>query len=468
MPDRGDWQQLAKQILLRASILSDQEWLRLADRLEADLHANARTIYDTYQYFDESGPSPSMRELLVWTHCTILSCPPDRLQDYKDLDEGPGLAALARQAVRADFCYDGDRQDIARRLLWLGGCLRALDQLLHSEQYHEPEGAGPGIADLWALPEYGCAVVPVDRSHRAQLNKPFIRRGSRFHAIIPLRIGNYQVRFVDHPHLKRGFRLSARRPKRYGAAIFPGLELNHRLEHERQFLITGLHGASCDAPVEEHLAQAVEEGCDIVVWPELTLPDEEAGQIRDRLRHRPLSQSHKPQILVLGSWHRPAEQADHYHNRSIVLAGSGKVLAHYDKRMKFRLKRKSGKEILPDLVEAIVPGRELPIFVTDDRLVSIAICLDFCEDCSPPPYHVLDVDLALVPSMGLRNTVEQHAVHADTLHTRYSAETFVVQQSPLLKGECLPAGEAAGYSFLSPVTNPDSYPQNVSFRVFER
>lgn len=119
-----------------------------------------------------------------------------------------------------------------------------------------------------------------------------------------------------------------------------------------------------------------------------------------------------------------------------MLDGFGDEVATHAKTLPF---------IYKGLVEALDPGTELTVLVTEDALVGTAICL-FCEraGAQPNPFPMLDVDLMLVASLANRRSMEGHLATAHDMWLRWRAEALVVQQFDE------PAPPALGY-VLAPV-----------------
>lgn len=474
--DRQCWQRDCKAMLQRRSGLPSNEWLVLANRLGSDLAQGAAAYRTDSLYLEGTAEMPSLREMLVWVYCTLKSAPTGALQDYKDFDEDRHIAPTMKRIIHSDFKFEGDRSSIAEWILWLAGMLRVLDAALAEVKFVAPKRqaeTGRKSRHNWEVEGYDCYVVPIDRSFRAKLNKPFVRRGLKFHAIIPLRIGSDNVELYHHSHLKSPGRLRSRRPIRYAAGVFPGLSVKVSYQECGGFLVDSVTCQGIETLIDLQIDRAREERCDVLMWPELTMPEDSVRQIKERLISEALSSARKIALVLPGTFHVMDESDAMHRNRAEIFDGRGRSLLSYNKRMKYRVKHQdcaaSARSPLAEKAEAIKPGTELSILVMEDRLVAVAICLDFCEDCETPPYQYLDVDLVLVTSMGYRNTAEQHREKARTLHTRFEAEVFVVQQSPVVLGDApLPKKEAQGYSFVAPYTVRSGEPmdQNEAFRAF--
>lgn len=474
--DRSFWTKLSKAVLPAMQYGTLQEWLAVTHNLERDLTTYHHVLYDPDLYLEGEHGEPSLREMLIWAYSTILHAPPDFLQQYKNFSEDDDLLGAMRSAAQAEFAYTGpshgDREPIGR-LLWASACLRLIDDNLASIMFFgrgkDPK-AGIVPAVDWLVKDYACFVAPVQRSSRARVNKPFVRRAMLHHAILPSKIGSYDVSLLHHNHLTNPARLKSRQQLRYGSAVFDALELSiRRVEKPRpSFVVESLAGGAHHTQINHHLSAAHHEKCDVLMWPELTMPNAAVRQVTENLRNKAIYRApHKVPLVMVGSWHLEDGNAK-FRNRAQLLNGRGNGLVEYDKRMIFRFPQEDGKTPLPDLPEAIEPGNALPVIVMEDRLVAVAICLDFCEDSTPPPYHYLDVDLVLVTSMGMRNTMGKHVKHADTVHTRFETDVFIVQQTPVVRGgKPRPQDEALGYSILWPAGKSSPWDQNEAFVVHD-
>lgn len=472
--DRRFWTDLCKRVYRSASGLDETRWRYAVALLVQALARHHRITYNVDRYLVGTEDEPSLRELLLWTHLTMKGAPAEFLQMFKMFREDE-LEWADREVVLASFELGEPPEDNTVILLALGGALRALDGFLNLVDLAE----APAVDELgvparrWEMPSYGVYLVPADRDHRIGVNKPFIKRGLRYHSILPTKIGNNSVtlhRHADLPIEGPG----ARMPMRYGAALFPNLELG-LWEDDRSFLVDRIVCDDQAGLIAAHLDEAHAAECDILLWPELTLDWTMIEEIEARLRTGARRRTHGLKIALAGSAHVPDAAVKGHRNRTRILDGRGEKLVDYDKRMVFSFPSRFLEDGSPDpaaprLVEAIVPGKDLPVLMLEDRLVAIAICLDFCEKSGGLlPYHYLDVDLVLVPSMGFLNTTEQHLEQAHTMDVEYATEVFVVQQTPVRTGTGgRPARQPAGYSLLSASHFRGDHSQNEAFRVYQR
>jgi predicted amidohydrolase len=141
--------------------------------------------------------------------------------------------------------------------------------------------------------------------------------------------------------------------------------------------------------------------------------------IQDGLGRQRIRSDHNDlQVLVAGSWH--VERGGKWWNSAPILDGYGKVLATYEKLTPFY---SAGIGY-----EDVTLGAGIPVIVTDDYVVAIAICKDFCDLSRVADLAQLDVDLFLVPSMGGDSTMSGHQTMAKHLTVQRGSRAFVVQQ----------------------------------------
>ena len=446
MRNKAYWITKVQSILVRRAKLDKQTWLRIFKRLIRDIQTHGDELENPAGTTARGDWDP--REPLIWGYCVLQSMPQTVRQEYRRLKEhaadGTGIEDSVHELRMRRYRFQGLPEAIELQLRWLATLVRALDQdiaqldLCFWERGDLGEQWSP---TAWQVPDYPCYLIPVDRSHRLRDGKPAERRSLRHHAIVPTRIGEYEVRLTLHPDVGLREPGPAARAHRCGAAIFAGLELS-AVTSEVGFLVDGVHCPRQWEQLTGHLDRARSDACDVLMWPELAVPADMAERLAAKLAGEALAADTKIPVIVAGSWHVPCPKGSRtWANRTVVLDGRGVVLFRYDKRMKFEYR---------SLPEAIEPGTSLQILVTDDQLIAIGICLDFCDDCESHVYQALDVDLILVPSMEYRNTADAHARHARTLQTLHETYVFVVQQAPVERGSVRRAGEPPGFSFVLP------------------
>lgn len=434
-PSRQTWQRFAQRVIVERRRFTKNAWLPHFRRLRRDIEAYHGALA---QLDDPAGEVLDPRELLIWAWCVLMAAPENTAQHYAAIPEagsdGSGLAEQTRALRRRHYRMFGMETSPEMQMRWLGALVRALDEDLSCIDYWPRRGSAWSAAD-WQPAGYPCFIVPVRRDYRCENFKERDRRATRYHAVVPAALGDLTIELIRYPDVTPA--PEARRWK-YGAAVFPGMTLALDLIDE-QFLVSGASlGEDAAALIGHQVSTAVDAACDVLVWPELTVPDERLVAIAAALTQDPLGDHRRVALTVAGSWHR--EAGGGMVNRAPVLNSRGRLLFHYDKRRKFPLD--TGER------EAIEAGSILPVIVMEDRLVSVAICRDFCDDCADPVYNELGVDLVLVTSLGRESTISAHQRGAKALQSQQGAVTFVVQQVPAVAGHA-PA-EPPAYSFASP------------------
>jgi predicted amidohydrolase len=320
------------------------------------------------------------------------------------------------------------------RIRWLAVVLRRLDQLLTEWDYQQsPEAFDPA---RWQPTGYHGYVIPVERSYRCEDGRDAERRATRFHAVVPTHNPGFSVRLILHPELTAGFD----RDWIYGAAIFQDFVISVDEIEPDEFLVVQRDSPAAFQFVESQVSAALDAGTDVLMWPELTVDPPLRKFIEAKLSANPLRDSRRIPLVVPGSWHEKDDD-DRQVNRALLLGPRGTTLAEVDKRRKFEFGNR---------FEAIQPGEVIPIVVFSDRLVALAICLDFCDDADSLVYARLGVDTVLVPAMGLERSADAQERHAKPSQTLQNTTVFVAQQVPALSGSAHPEGEPPGYSFALP------------------
>lgn len=390
-------------------------------------------------------------QALVEFHYLMGAAPKAVQQAYRRLHETSDLEApvqrraadLAREAGRRRGWAPPSDDGLERVILSVAVEARAVDEILW-DMRDKARPADPNLAWL-ARGEPEAFVVPRSRAPaaRADTGGAYSRRGLRFHRVLPRVIGGSTVRFYAPPIRGPGM---AGSDAWLGAALFPDVRPEvAETRGGRGFRVVGLRDVS---KVRESLPAQVEaarkHGCLAVVWPELAFPPEMQAELTELLGAYGLEEAAgtAPGIIVAGSWHEPFGEG--VANITRILDGAGNELFPYLKSSQFWLGPQH---------EDILLGEELPVLVYGDLLVAFAICLDFCDLSSDPPYHDMPVDLVLVPSFGNAKTMTSHLDTATIMRVRHDARSFVVQQShpPMLQGGgyVLPASDDPGALTLS-------------------
>lgn len=361
----------------------------------------------------------SIRRLLAAYHALIAACPANDLQFFDQLDEATladrsqNLTAFPESREKLS-CAD----DVETAMLKLALVLRMLDTLLAEQA----EGAVLRPEDEWCVEEHDCYVVPVahfgSNQDRARTGQSFSRRGLIKHRVIHRRVADVDVRLTIHRDFASAADRSVARSLTFGAAVFPKFRFKHQKLPKNRFL---LEEVECESGIEVAITTQMtafrQSGCDIVAWPELTI-DEDAREHIASLLEPSADSKRNPNVVVAGSWH--LRDKDKIYNESIVYDGRGEFILRYDKMRIFRYE---------GMHEAIEPGGSVEVLVWDDKVLAFAICKDFCDRAKALPIASLDVDLAIVPSMGELKTLESHAVAANDMKILFGARTFVVQQT---------------------------------------
>jgi hypothetical protein len=455
LPATQFWQAHSKRILVERAELGARDWLDSYRRLRNDL-------WDLREHLAHSGSEEyegwlDPREPLIWSYCVLMSMPQAWLQDYRQLKESSvdatGLTDGLEQLRENEYSLPPPEALPAHRLKALATLVRTFDADLAQFYFERPQRSEP-------VPGYPCWVIPCPRDHRAQNGKPAERRALKEHAIIPVKVGAWEVELILHPRLVAYSQPHFPKSWLHGAAVFQDLKVMVQELGPDEFLISGVE---CDEQMEQMLAQhseALAAGCNVLIWPELTVPHSLASRLRGYLTQNALAVREKIDLILPGSWH-VRDGTGRMRNRAFVYGGRGEALTAYDKRMKYGFGERGAQRF-----EAIEPGSRIPVIAFEDRLVAIGVCLDFCYDCDNSAYRALDVDLVLVPSMGPQSTVEAHLRHARELQSKHETNVMVVQQVPVLVGREAAPGAPRAYSFVTPPPPAaDSLPQTETWRA---
>jgi hypothetical protein len=440
-----------RRILVERRQIRKDSWLKLFRHLVQDIKAHRADLADLASASLTPGLDP--REPLLWAYCTLIAMPTTLLQDYKQLKEttadGTGIEDRIPRLRERGYAFERLDSLHQERLNWLASLVRGLDADL-SQLHLGPSGerGEHWEPEEWRVPGYDAFVIPVNRGHRLRNDRGAAKRALALHAIIPTEIGEYTVRPAYYGSLRETLTAPIQ-DLTLGAAVFGDLKVVPRLIGETEFLLERIDSPSQCGDIKSHIEAARDDRCDILIWPELTIDKDTRQWLIDELGRTSRPFTHKPAVVVAGSWHVCCAD-DCYRNRSYIYDGRGDFLAHVDKRMKFEF---AGR------YEAIEPGTSLVVLPTEDRLIGVAICLDFCDDTIPDFHAPLDLDVILVPSMGFRSTTDSHLRHAEAMKSRVSAQVAMVQQVPRAEGIPPVEGEPVGYAFLSPIPSAQAVPE---------
>ena len=454
--ERKTWQKLAVDVLVEHRRFSESAWLPHFQRLLKTI-ARCQSVLENIGAELKAG-DPDPREILVWAWCVLMAKPEDEAQHYLRIPETSGDGRGFDEEVRAlrasRYVMQGLKTAHINQMRWLGALVRTIDADLAGLDFW-PEDRESWKPDQWVPTGYPCYVIPVNRAYRAEDGMDRARRAILYHAIVPRQLGDLTVEIALHPDVDPQ---GQGRSWLYGSAMFDSMTIDVDLVEEDGFRVVGAPLADDEGLVREQVDQAIAASSDVLSWPELTVPEQRLAHIKKALNGDPLATASRISLTVAGTWHIEASHG--WVNRAHILHGRGQRLASYDKRRWFAF---DGR------YERIEPGKSLLVIVTDDRLVSIAICKDFCDDVPDKVYDWLGVDLVLVPSMGNKKTLDAHRRSAKILQSRQGAVSVLVQQVPVVTGASRSDGEPPAYSFASPpapdATSDETDFQNIAFRA---
>lgn len=195
--------------------------------------------------------------------------------------------------------------------------------------------------------------------------------------------------------------------------------LDTPIESRKSARVTGYqHGEESIVRAFECAADA---GCEVIVFPELTVTPVALSALRSRLAQG--SPKWRVRIVVAGSWHL-VEGSDtaHFRNRATVLGPHGDVAWVQDKLEPFFC-RHNGKEI----TEPTIGSRD--VFVREgSRLgrVTVSICSDFCNLIGIPHFlQQVFPSLVCVPTMQVIGSSEVFGAQAIVLAKQTHATSVV-------------------------------------------
>ena len=452
---RTYWQKQLTNLLVEQRKLNQANWMRVFERLLKDLPAHMGAIRRIGQPISPGAIDP--REPFLWAWCTLQAMPSDKGQEYKRLQEGSvaggfGIEHQAAALRSVGYQWSGLKTALNLQIEWLAAVVRGLDADLTGVDFWPAAGVAWNQAS-WMPDGYPCFVVPVMRDYRLENYKDRERRAARYHAVVPAAIGDLSVNLSLHDQVSRSDPTGQGAIWSYGAAVFPNMTVTTAEVGGDEFVVTEAVLASDARVVSSQIQQALSARCEVLAWPELTMPTGRQDIVRAQLTANPLGDPRRIPIVVAGSWH--VEKDGETHNRAESMTGRAKPLATCDKRRKFKF---------VDRYEAITPGVALTVIVMEDRLVTVAICLDFCDDGDDEIYRRLGIDVVIVPSMGDMETVSAHKRHAKELQSQHGAVSLVVQQHPILTGR-VDLAAPPGYSFTFEAAQEDDVEQRPPYRT---
>lgn len=394
---------------------------------------------------------------LVALHRAAARAPSDFAQHVQFLDDADIATRIKARAVsinkmsppadwdRPDGPVDVSDADLAKTLFVE---IRAIDKSLYELRDKAIKADDPCVEFLVRGTQSFLLPLPAIPTSK----KTFARSALSYHRILPTEVDGVAIKLYPGPELGRVVAGS----RAVAGALFGDFDL--RIDPPGglgPFRVDGVDCLQQIEQIESHIATLMDgEQQLVVVWPELTVPPEVRESILAKLRSWPFARGlTRPTLVVPGSWHE--NDGPDTVNRCRIHDGFGTFLLQYDKRKMFSL---TGRQ------ENIKSGREIPIMIIGDRLISFATCLDFCEGMYDRAYPKLAVDLFVVPSYGGQATIEAHGAAASDAYLKHGTSTFVVQQ-----GTSDEPAEGGGYIMMrrGAQTGGDDRARNgLSFRTF--
>ena len=345
---------------------------------------------------------------------------PDKLNvEYRTLsqDELEPSVTAARDALdEGGLLLPAGRswKDLA---LAVGAQLAALDAALADTPAFFGSAAGPGA---FLVSEAGLHVIPRSRAKRGLRAGPgagFRRRATPHHRLLPVEIEGFRIELVSRPQLARPTGAAAG-TLRMGAALLPGISLTP-VEGRPDWVAGAAPCLDEKGAISAQVDGAYDDGVFAALWPELSMPPGRFAMLQEHLSRRSarMEATHGPRIVAAGSWHE--ERDGTMRNVMRILDSSGMQQFEFWKITAYSVGQ---------VHEGAVAHNVIPVLITDEALVTFAICLDFCDLETTFKYD-LDVDLVLVPSHGNRKTMSGHASNAGRLNATTGGSAFVVQHS---------------------------------------
>lgn len=347
------------------------------------------------------------------------------------------FASYSEQYISAEMerlCGDLDKPNNGRfwdvdaadeDLFWRSVlALRYLD--LNLSNTHSPQfGAEPQQFRTFD----GEFVFPIQRfrgDSQAHQRQGFERRGLLYHRIVPPHFSDIEMCVHIHPDVRLDPE-NGQPFRKVGASFFPKCGVEVETLDEKSFVVKALDGPDdVETTILSQCEQASIDGCDTLVWPELTISPDFLAVIRNCLAAKQLKGEY-PSVVVAGSWH--VSEGDGYVNRSTVLNGRGETLFSFDKCLPYDYEVDVGGRAIVRK-ESIQPGKAVHFLVTEDELIAFFICKDFCHNDRRALLRDCDASYALVPSMGEQSTIDSHLRSAVDLHIQVGTLSVVVQQNP--------------------------------------
>lgn len=400
-----------------------------------------------------------LRHALASTHALLASAPDNLLRLYDAIDE-----AKLQKKARDMGSFPDTRQrvspgdDAEKTLLAMARLLRLLDDRLHEQV----EGPVLRPEEEWACEECDVFVVPVASfgvdGDGPKTNQSFTRRALRHHRILARSIGGVAIHLTKVDDIASTSLREGSASTTFGTALVPDFSFMHEELPGKRFIVTQVDcPGGMPALIDLQLDAFRGAGCDVVVWPELTIDLDLRKHIVTRLGTPASEGTLHPTVVVAGSWH--VERNGAHANECVVFDGRGDDLLSFDKMRLFRFR---------GLDEAIEPGGDVEVLVMEDQLLAFAICKDFCDRANgvPPPIRRLDVDVAVVPSMGDEKTISAHLAAASDMKIAFGTRSVVVQQN--IPGLGLPTGFLMSLPDVPPGPHLGDMASESHFNTFQR
>jgi len=160
---------------------------------------------------------------------------------------------------------------------------------------------------------------------------------------------------------------------------------------------------------------------DILIFPELTIPEEVLVRIANWLDTN--YNSHGLILVFAGSRHLTDNG---WHNRYTTLNSRGQIVLTHDKLSRVVTKEHHGRQV----EEGIDCGSSISILNSNFGLIALVICKDFLDEWRVlnRVWDELDVDFLFVPSMGDHKTLSAHLRRARKYARCFENSIFVVNQ----------------------------------------
>ncbi|MEY2632029.1 MAG: hypothetical protein RIR00_683 [Pseudomonadota bacterium] len=185
----------------------------------------------------------------------------------------------------------------------------------------------------------------------------------------------------------------------------------------QHFTLTGLNQPELRLEsAKAALNWARDQGADLLLFPELTLPAAQRRELKAWLWEQSRTPDHHISLLHLGTFHECCEQG-RYHNRGELVAADGSELLCGEKRCGVTFDAKA---------EALEPTDPFEVLISPLGLIAMAICKDLFDGSIPNLLQLTEADWVLVPSMS--NSLSPHINEAEGLHKRMGTCTLIANQ----------------------------------------